>query len=876
MQCTWQSLTRFSSGGLRRSPTIFSPARPITLPSTHHKSSNLPKAVSFTARSLNSSVSPAAPNSPNSPYPRPASPLPSSPKPSRLALAATKAVHTSLKEHAVEDAFMIVNSIRYAALSDSQKQNTAWDTVKRSSAKIPPGVSPRLPTHALLHGLVRLRLVQQASQLATSMMKNGIRVRGRTLEQIMKGLAIAATNKNAVNEASDVRLREHMERLLATPKVINMRLHRPSDPNTAFAIELLQAARKSRSHRTGAMFNTLITLCVINGEIILASLIFGMVVKDWERRSHTLTQMTRSATPESSTDPSPLPVETRQQAYIFDLLTPDARPTTAMLKAIVTPIQEQFAMAHTDDVETPNFQQTLQALAVLAALLNSRQLPLTHISFFLKTLSDCPLVGNWVWVMGDDGPVYVPAYQYFHETLLQLTRSLPTQQLHNSAFSLNRPLGNRWFKFRTPHPTQNMLPALKGSSYDSLIYYALRHRFSPRLAKQILNHMTTKREPALHPTLATHNIMLRAATLYRQRDVVANALKPLLELCGVEGDLSIKGQRPTRRNLPPRMKHAAESIRLPLAPSLEQILGNHRLLATYLLTLISCGQPGLVVQIMRLLFPIFEPDVKRRRKSDHDKRQKWRESLVYASRIGPHVLNAFLHALVKHGAPREAHSLFKLILTSSRISRNPGMEKDVKPWHVSIVTYTTMLQAYKKEFDRCYQRTGVRILSYLMRKTATLYRMAKEDIQQNARAVGKPDTRFYNALLKILGEYLPFKHPSRARASRAFLEARRRYAQTGVVDDRGRWPLMEEVIADITSEGYSVPIGFHHLFITNGTGILSSQTSPELDRRPFAFPKSFIHDTPYTLPHCNRKQIRYYRRFSRKSFWRPFRLRTKK
>jgi hypothetical protein len=32
------------------------------------------------------------------------------------------------------------------------------------------------------------------------------------------------------------------------------------------------------------MFKTLITLCLINGEIILASLIFGVLVRDWQKR----------------------------------------------------------------------------------------------------------------------------------------------------------------------------------------------------------------------------------------------------------------------------------------------------------------------------------------------------------------------------------------------------------------------------------------------------------------------------------------------------------------------------------------------------------------------------------------------------------------
>lgn len=786
-------------------------------------------------------------------------PLPSISKwatPSRLALSATKAIHVSLKQHALEDAFLIVNSIRYAALPESQKQHKSWDAVKHIHC--PPGISPRLPAHALLHGLVRIGMSQQASTLATAMMNSGIRVHGKTLGRIVDELAKAATVKNASSNASDARLRHHMENLLGTSEILTLKPSMSSDPHTAFALELLHAARRSRSQRTGAMFNTLITLCLINGEIIVASLLLGILVKDWELRSQVLTRM---STPPASETPEVAPSsEKLDKTYRYSLSTKTLRPTPGMLKAIMTPIQERLDRATPDDADTLEFQEALQSLAILASFVNERQLPFPQLSSVIRALARCPMVENWIWITGREGPVRVPAYHYFHDVLLRLIRSLPTRAPPKRTVSLRHANKIASIQFKPLDPAHRMQPPLDSPSYNTLMHYALRNRFSPKLAQQVYEHMTVKREPPL-PVKSpdTFNIFLRSAALYRRRDITRELLQVLQQYAVADVWQRVVESKPELSQLPRKLKHAGRSkFQLPPAPTLEQILGDNYTLSTYLSSLISCGQPRLVIQLMQQLLPVF---ALKRNALDTIRQQKWHESLARAIILGPHVLGTFLNAVVRNGVTKKSHLLFKLIIRAAEASHNSKLANTIKPWNVSVPIYTTMLQAYRTEFKRNRRKTGTRILGYLLRKTTALYEMVKANISQNTAGPDKLDARFYNTLLKTFVEYLPERRTSVAEASKHLASARREHAKNGAVDDRGYLPLMGEVFADMKAHGYPIPIGFQHLFIGKENSTFSGVDDlPEVERRPFAFSKSKKVGGPYTLPVYNKKSLPIIRR----------------
>lgn len=760
----------------------------------------------------------------------------------------------SLRGHALEDAFSIVNTLRYAALSRSKKQDKSWDTVKRSDVYIPPGVSPRLPAHALVHGLVRIGMPQQASSLATSMMNSGIRVRGKTLQKIVDGLAKAATVKNAASNASDARLKHHMENLLATPEILSLNSSMTSNPDTAFALELLHAARKSRSQRTGSMYNTLITLCLINGEIIVASLLFGILVKDWERRSHVLTQMT---SPPTSETPEVIPSsEKLNKAYRYSLMDKELQPTPAMLKAIMAPIRKRLAGATPEDVDTPEFQEALQSLANIASFMDRRKLPFSQLSSLIHPLSHCPAVENWVWVMEHKQPVYVPANRYFHGTLLRLINSLPAKHPTKRSVVLQQS-HVPCIRFRLIHPTHGMQPPLDLASYNTLIHYALRNRFSPKLAKQIYEHMTVTREPPLSgEALETFNIYLRSAALCRRRDIVSDVVQVLQPCALPEAWQHLAKTKPEFSQLPRRLKHAGRTeIHLPPAPALEQILADRYTLSTYLSSLISCGQPRFIVQLMFNLLPVL--NLRRYNSpSDEERQEKWRQSLARAVALEPHILCIFLTAAIRSGTVNKVHILFKIIVEASRASLVTESEGGENGWNIPIPIYTAMFQAYEVEHERCRQRTGNPDLGRLLRKTTDLYEMVMRDVREDVKGLGKPDARFYNALLNILVKFLPARKFTMDDARNHLAQARRQYAESGFIDDRGYLPLLEKVAADMEANGYPIPIGFQHLFLNKGIRIFGDNGDiPELDRRPVAFPKSTMFGGPYSLPIYNRKSI---------------------
>ncbi|KAF5363780.1 hypothetical protein D9756_000887 [Leucocoprinus leucothites] len=889
MQCIWKAFSRSSTSSLGRVSTYFPRNKFAPWASPHNRTSLSSRITANFPRNLNTatltSPSEFSPSSAEftSLFPHSSQTSP----PSRLALSATNAVHMALRAHSFEDAVTIVNTVRYATLPEEQRQDKAWESIKRLQVAIPLGVSPRVPAHALLHGLVRNGLMQQASHIATSMMTSGIRVRGRTLERITDGLAKAATVKDTARKTNDACLRNHMEGLLTGPEILRLDFHRPSNPNTAFALRLWLAARNSRSHRTRSMFNTLITLCLINGEIIVASLLFGLLVKDWEFRSKSLASHCDETLPEASSKP----YEKVKRFYFDNLSNKDLKPIPEMLNTIISPIEERLKQATPDDVDSPAFQEALQALAVLGAPLNDRQLPFSHVCNLLKALYQCPKVENWVWVMGTNGPIHVPAYEYYHRTLLHLAEKPPTHQpLHPCTFVLKYPkpesLGQRRkgaklirsITFTPPHPQSHMQPPLGATSYTSLIHYALRHRFSPTLAKQIFEHMTVERVPPLPITPQIRNVLLRAASLYRQRDITGD-IAQVLRKHGIEpvdhGAISTR----TSSKPPRTIKDTFDVMQPPSDISLDKISKDPTTLSTYLSTLISCGQPDMVVQAMRLLLPFFQIDHTRRRaKLDDNLKRKWKESLILAMEFGPRVLSVFLQALIKGGHSRDAHALFTLTNCASHASQRVSTVKGKRTWRwrVPVAIYTQMLQVYKSEFDFYSRRLllGERALYILLRNAENVYRMAKNDMLRDPSRGARLDSRLYNAMLKILSQTLPVKCYSIREMRFRLVEYRREYAKTGFVDNRGRVQLLEEVVADMTSAGYPIPLGFHHLFLTDGVGIMdSSHDLPELDRHPVCSRKSLTH-TPYTLPVSRRKLLPP--RLSRRAIYNMYRSRKAK
>ena len=871
MQCIWQTIARSSSASLGRIHTFFPSPKPFTSrTSPHINPSCFSKITASIPRHFTSETTqfPEYPSVDSASFPPQ---TPEQARPSRLALAATNAVHMSLEEHDFEGAMMIVNTVRYAALPQEMRQLKFWQSSRRLPVTIPPGVSPRLPAHALIHGLVRHGLFHQASEFAIALMKNQIRLRGKILECITDGLAEAATDKSVVSKRRDDLSKRHMQKLLHDPDVLSVHSHKPSNPNTAFAVQLWLMARKSESKRTRAMFNTLITLCLINGEIIIASLLFGLLVKDWEQRSNNLTAYCQL---EKSRQPS---FETSKALYIKHLSTQDLQPLLDTLTKLLSPIQKKLEEAMSRDVDDPDFQQALQALAVLGDLLNNRQLPFSRVETLIKALYSCPKVDNRVWVRGTTGAMHVPAYQYFHRTLLHLCQNPPTHcaQLNRTFILRHAPprgldcsSGVRWirgFNFTPSHPLARMQPAMAVSSYNALVHYALRHRLSATLAKRIIEHMTTQRVPPIRTNKDTLHVLLRTSSLYGQNNFVGSLVYRLRSSGAgvVEQDpIKIRSSVPSNFRA---LKEFIDKVRIPSDLSLDQMMHDPFALSTYLSTLVSGGRPRIVIQVMHLLLPFFRyPHMRRRERLDKTMKQKWEESVANAVKLGPYILSIFLQTLIEGGSSKEVRTLFTLINDASHASQQMGATGSC--WRIPVVIYTQMLESYRAEYGLHRRRMTLdaEALSILFYRVEGVYRAAKNAMSEEPSPITRLDSRFYNALLKLFAQLLPVKCNSIREARRRSIVVRRQYARTGIVDNRGRTALLEEVVADMIHAGYPIPVGFHHLFLTDGIGMFEGSLKiPELERHPIAYPEfRNIYLTPYTLPVSTRKSY-------------PFRLRRR-
>ncbi|KIM45789.1 hypothetical protein M413DRAFT_23613 [Hebeloma cylindrosporum] len=149
--------------------------------------------------------------------------------PAQLGREASHVIRFLLSQQNVADSYTIVNSIRYAGLIDKASSLPGVSNLEqfRSVAlAFSPDVSPRLPTHTLLHGLIRMRMLEEASNLANQMIEAGITVRCRSLEVLYKTIALGAQP--------------------LPPTLGNVSNH----PGTRFALRILELTRESRQRRS--------------------------------------------------------------------------------------------------------------------------------------------------------------------------------------------------------------------------------------------------------------------------------------------------------------------------------------------------------------------------------------------------------------------------------------------------------------------------------------------------------------------------------------------------------------------------------------------------------------------------------------------------
>jgi hypothetical protein len=672
-------------------------------------------------------------------------------------------------------------------------------------------------------------------------MTAGVPVRCRTLEAVL----------NCIKEYSDRNVnsrRPHMpSKLLESSDVLTLRPSMLSDTGTKFAIDLLMAARRSKQRRSNTMFKILIALCIVNGEIIVASLLFGILIRDWQAREIKANMVPKDGKRPRKHPVTPFPVYTHLEQICSSV--------TRTLASDKSDVDSQFA-----------FNASLQALANLATILDHQMITYPNINPLLIALYKCPRVPDMVWIHDHLGnPKQVVAYRYFHEVLHHFILSLPTHP-------------------PSQDEREKMLPPLDIYSYNCLLHYALRYRNSTALAETILHHMIHERHQPLEPDTTTLNIITRSGTLLRDSEIANLALSKL------EG---------SSKSLIPEPSASESSLTFSPLRSLLSTTKQKEdkyTLAARIAHLTSTGQPDAVVDLLPIIFPTF---------FDHPihQQQYYQEQDLHRSMLfGPVVFTSFLNALQKTGRTGLAEKVWKRARTLEEMSWTAKVNGRLQPWCLPVLAYTIMIKLYAEEAKKgqFYGEKVDRTMPISIQKPRPLSRHVRIDgwgipkgsrtktgdvetetadlwtrsemgrylgmqmyrsmrnsaetirlkisklrdqnipIHVNKREleIPEPDARFFNAILDIVGRepYAPPRTVKRGPGHyrRQYRKSYLDYVWRGI-QARPTSPYLLEVGKDMMDAGFEIPLLFQKFFVPENV-VSSNQLKPRLerDRRVFA------------------------------------------
>ncbi len=379
-----------------------------------------------------------------------------------------------------------------------------------SPQPIPVDVGPllhaRLSVHNLLHTLIRTGDSGKVGQYTGRSMIQGIRIRGATLEAVVRSLCR--------NDKPD-----NLPLIMANDAAAAFDIHPNhfAHPYHYTAYKMLMYARNSGQYRSARMYDILIGACVKQGRFLASSLLFSVLVKDWQTYSARQKSISAQDTSVSSKcmkacsidigvdNPSSQGKLSREEASLLagagtETLTSPPYPTVQLLTLITTGIETVMSQDPKVPHDVSYLSEPLQSLANLTLLVEEGHIHYGKLSQLIRASYRVPRTEHAIWSRRGGRPVHINAYRYFHGFMMKLIRSFKGAE--------NLPI-----------------PSLDTRSHNALLHYALRHRFSPRLASDILEHMCGSSGRPLKPTLKTFNILTRSGTILGRLDISEAALE---------------------------------------------------------------------------------------------------------------------------------------------------------------------------------------------------------------------------------------------------------------------------------------------------------------------------------------------------------------
>ena len=737
--------------------------------------------------------------------------------PAALARAASQTIRMCGKEKQFGDALYILNSMRFSIYPPSSKpplsprgrvKSTLVPKPERSLLSSTPSsirdytfidfgqpVPTRLASHSFLHSLVKAGFPTKAAAQAELMMADGIRIHTKTMESILA---------STVDQSSY----PPIQSLRVPPRKAHLDVSKYPivDTHTRIAVRLLEEARRRRQERTQRMYDLVINACLIQGEIIVASLLFIMLIKDWQLRRALKNQRANNPPPESS---EPLTASSLSSLH----------PTRPIHWSLLERIDRTLTTRK--DPRDPLFQNAIQALANLAFTVDTGQYPSRLMGGLIKALYSVPKSHAGVYVGSPTEVNPVNAYRYIHQVLMRLVGDAGGTRDKQRDLAARR-------KFNV-------------KAFNTLLHYCLRHRLSKVHASNLLEVMRDKGRDGI---VSSVNILLRSSTLLRDDTIrmdrrcsaqtVDSAPTALLSVC--------------RSKLPlTRWAHIIDVLKLELAvrypsePVIHIPATPDPYTATGLIAHLTATDRGHI--IAEKLIDIIPELVPTEDGSRIPIEERGRRAVPY----GPYFFTSVLNALAKGGRTGYAERVWKLAVEAEKASRAGGNNS----WFLPIHAYTCMIQLYSKEaragkvaatrngnrgaIGLGRRRCGMRIAS-AMARGKWVFRTVQARCERSETAKGRddalgqvqlgqvqlalreftPDERYFNALLELYGRRaLRYARPMKSRKSywrRLEKFASRRFAGSGVT--AVHWnPMLAEIVTEMHKYGYKVPGSFRFLLV---------------------------------------------------------------
>ncbi|CAE6385314.1 unnamed protein product [Rhizoctonia solani] len=421
----------------------------------------------------------------------------------------------------------------------------------------------RLPLTALVHGTIRTRRPMAAAIAVESHLEDAKTLRIPTLQAYISALSSPG------------------------PQIIPAET--AHTPVTA-ALTVLAAARRSRQQqRTTHMYDAVIRACLIQGEIITGSLLFVLLVRDWQRRHRDPPVRPSDPAPNLTLNaPNPLERWNRSFPTAFTSPIPPEAPTPPfpsphLMEAIITALdlRPKPNPQTTHDLPPGRPPDSILALAHLTTLFTDRALPYPRYASLLNALTRTP-------------PTTRQVESYFHGVLKQTCRDPPLMDTR---------------------------------SYNVLVNYSLSIIRKPAWAERLIDHMSTIRNPPLRITDATRAIIIRGEAKLREPGLAARILSHI--------DARGHSTRLPTNSAPP-FPPPTPVYGIPDLPK------DPHLLAGHVHNLTSLGTPTQVLRLVTTLLPNLH--IPPTSVSPRTKR-----TLECVLELGPTVLTSLLNALCKSG-----------------------------------------------------------------------------------------------------------------------------------------------------------------------------------------------------------------------------------